>query len=576
MKKTVSGLFDNSISLFWKHYIISTAVIIGIYAALNIFSSYMRIGSIVYADTDCYTRALRIIDWLQNFQWAEKLMPLGNPPDGFVLHFTRICDVIWLILGLPFIFFMPLKEAIFLGGLLFSPLFLVLTIITLLWALKPYLTEIKNKEILFLISFIIMFTFCGNTTNVFEYNRPDHHSLMCFIFSYNIAVLIRSFIKQNYSELFIAGLLSGCGLWASSAAEGLYVVAIILSVLSFNIIFYGQDTKYSLGYSLGLFYAVLAAWLINPPYGGWLVIDNMRLSIMHTTLTAFILLSFSVLHFSGFKSPVKRFIVLSASAFISCLLMLLCFGINNIFAPVYDEEVLLYFTPYVDEMKPMYYMFGYLFPCVISGFIIVCALLYISRCRQAYITNLGLLYLLTAVSAVWVVRFYPYYLCVWLLIYSFGLFILMILKDKDIKYKLVTFFYVLFPIFYVCSMQGAPTYPRPKHDISGVVLTSVFSAPELMYNQDIDTIGSPYHSNIEGIRDNHTMWFTENEAELKSLIIKHNVNYILLFKPIDYSCYPSPDENINKLYGKVITGKELYPWMIKEAEMLYRIDYDKL
>ena len=77
---------------------------------------YFEAGHIFYTDTDSYTRALRVVDWLQNFSWNEKLFPYSNPPDGFELHFTRALDWFWLIFSLPFLPLLSLKSAVFYAG----------------------------------------------------------------------------------------------------------------------------------------------------------------------------------------------------------------------------------------------------------------------------------------------------------------------------------------------------------------------------------------------------------------------------------------------------------------------------
>ena len=58
------------------------------------------------------------------------------------------------------------------------------------------------------------------------------------------------------------------------------------------------------------------------------------------------------------------------------------------------------------------------------------------------------------------------------------------------------------------------------------------------------------------------MFFTTNEPELKTLLQKHNIEYIFLFKTIAKR-YKSPTENTDKLYGKIITDTTIYPWLEK-------------
>ena len=427
MKTYLSNLFSDFLLSFWKHYVLWSFIFITYFCALYAFLFYQIHGSLFYVDTDCYTRALRIVDWLQNFEWQEKIFPYSNYPDGFILHFTRINDVIWLILSLPFMTIFSLKDAVFYGGFFFSPFFLFLTIISLLWGIKPFLNSTKNNAKLFLAIFAISFTFCCKLSHTFDFYRPDHHSFMCFIFTFSLSALLRSYNKQNIKELFWAGILTGIGLWVSSAPEGLYVAFIFLLILCVDCIFRKQNTILPLFYSLGLFYATTAAWLINPPYGGYATLDNARLSVIHVLLTSLILLSFAILYFGHFKSKIKKTAILSISAVSSVLFMLCIFGSDKLFAQIYDEPVLKYFVPYINEMKGMLAINVFLLPTIIIGIFIFALLPF----KNSYSLSMFLLYCMTAPLSVAVVRFYQYYLVVWLFLYSFGLILLFNNKDAD-------------------------------------------------------------------------------------------------------------------------------------------------
>ena len=101
--KEIGHDFANS---FWRHYIIWAFVLTAAVIGLNMELFWLYRHDFFYTDTDCWMRAMRITDWLQNFQWSETIFPWTNPPHGFVLHWTRACDVIWALLCLPFLPFL--------------------------------------------------------------------------------------------------------------------------------------------------------------------------------------------------------------------------------------------------------------------------------------------------------------------------------------------------------------------------------------------------------------------------------------------------------------------------------------
>lgn len=117
-----------------------------VYTGGDILFTYLQFKQLFYIDTDCYTHAERLIYWLQNFSWYEQIYPFGNYPFGEVLHFTRLLDIIWAGLALPFMLFFSLKDAVFYSGMLLSPLCLILSLIIIFWGLKPYIAQTPDRK----------------------------------------------------------------------------------------------------------------------------------------------------------------------------------------------------------------------------------------------------------------------------------------------------------------------------------------------------------------------------------------------------------------------------------------------
>ena len=170
MNKFTSKICNNFANhLYWWIF-----GIVAVYTSCDIIFTYLRFNLLFYVDTDCYTHASRIIYWLQNFSWYEQIYPFGNPPSGEILHFTRLMDVIWVALSLPFIPFFPLKDAVFYSGMLISPLCLALSLITVFWGLKPYLKQ--TSKILF-FSLTISLFFLIRVYWVFDFARDRKSTL---------------------------------------------------------------------------------------------------------------------------------------------------------------------------------------------------------------------------------------------------------------------------------------------------------------------------------------------------------------------------------------------------------------
>lgn len=572
----MNKFFNTTLNHLYNHYILWSFLVVVLY---NLFdATYYAVfgGGLFYTDTDCYTRALRVLDWLNDFQWGEKIFPYSNVPNGFVLHFTRVSDIIWVALSLPFMLFEPLKNAVFHGGMLFSPLFFALSLATIFWGLRPYLPNCSQKQKIYALTFFITVLLCAKLTNIFDFSRPDHHSAMFFIFCFNVAVILRATINPQENHWFSAGFIAGLSLWFATAAEGTFLLGLILLPLCIDWIFSPFNSHKLMLYGSGIMFATTIAWLINPPYEGLFFADNGRLSVIHVTMTALLFLCF--FSFDKLKSQTKfgRLTVLMTECILSTLILIGIFGIETLFKPMYPEQISSFLLQYVTEMQPLYRQYYLLFS-LIAGLLIVGYLLYNKiKHNQNTTTLISLIILTLLICLIWV-RFYQYYLVVF--IYGSGILIfeLSSLSQRDLTAKTMLFLYVVGNLFALTGFRSEPQNRRFP-EITGNVATDIFSAPQFSFDRNVKTIAAPYHTNIEGITDNNRLFFSDNEIEIKNIIQKHQINYIYLPQDVtDY--YALPSQNTDKFYGKIITGQNLYPWLKSiqihnKNGVLYKVEYD--
>ena len=571
--KEIGHDFANS---FWQHYIIWAFVLTAMVSGLNMELFWLYRHDFFYTDTDCWMRAVRITDWLQNFQWSEKIFPWTNPPYGFVLHWTRACDVIWALLSLPFLLFLPIKEAVFYGGMLFSPLFLALSTASVAWGIKPYISDKKHQKKIFAVAVLLVLFYLNKIDDIFDFHRPDHHSLMCFVFCFNIAAVLRSHFIEKHTEILSAGIITGLGMWASSTVEGFFVAGLVLITLATDWIFYNRSAKLLLYYTAGFFGSTFFAWLINPPFGGWGVVDINRLSSVHVVLTFMMFISFAVINALSLTGKYKKISLLGLCAVLSAGLLPLVFGLDKILVPIYHPLVWQHFIPRIGEMgKITFSTEPFIVYSLICGGLLLALLAHYLGWKKSSVIYLTVFFCGTVIACLFLAnRFYPYYLGVFVFIIALILNRLLLKAETQVLYKWLSLFYIACPILYLATSSkiSADSIFPP---VEGVVLSDLFKTPELLFRQGVDCVGSPYHTNVEGIVANHTMWFTTDEKELKLLLKQYNVRTLYLpFQSLS-KFYIDPYYNLDKLYGKVMTGKEIYPWMEKIAEGYYVVNYDK-
>ncbi len=550
--------------------------VVAVYTGGDILFTYLQFKQLFYVDTDCYTHATRIIYWLQNFNWYEQIYPFGNYPFGEVLHFTRLFDIIWTALALPFMPFFSLKDAIFYSGMIISPLCLALSLITVFWGLKPHITQ--TSKVLF-FSFALSLAFFAKFDTIFDFTRPDHHSVIFLFFAYNLSAVLQNLAKKRFRLLFFAGILTGCGIWISSAVEGFIFAAAILGLLCFNWLLNIFSLKHLQIYSFGLFCATAAAFLLNPPYGGYFELDTTRLSLIHVILTLFICSSFYILGQLKLTTAAAKIFSLTCCALISAALLCGIFGFSTLFAQIYDENVKQYFLPYISEMQP-FWQFSYTLKMAIFETTLVLLLLFYKPQKSRILEiNLALLFVFFFIPLLFAQRFTTYELCI--LVYLNIVFLnhQFCRSTPTLADKSLTLGYICAILFLSVSFIYEPEHPLKSSVVpqNSVVLSDIFTAPQLIFDRNIKTVAIPYHSAAAGITDTHKIFFSDNETEIKELLQKHQVEYIFL--PYNsYYYYTASTQPTDKFYGKIITGKNLYPWLTKidtgsTKDLLYKVDF---
>ena len=99
----------------------------------------------------------------------------------------------------------------------------------------------------------------------------------------------------------------------------------------------------------------------------------------------------------------------------------------------------------------------------------------------------------------------------------------------------------------------------------GAVVSDVFMAPYILWYANRPTVASPYHRNVEGIMDNHEILMNPDMVKVAELLKKHQVGSIVLPLDIDKKYYVSPEENVDKLYGKMLSSHEYPAWLTEDV-----------
>ena len=526
----------------------------------------------IYSDADGYMRALRIHHWLLNPTFWEQPILESNYPFGEILHWTRPMDILWSLFTLPFLHLGNLKDSIFIGGVFLSPTLGVLTIITLAYGLR------RQFNVYLVVIGCVFFIANPLIAPYFSPDRPDHHSLMLLLSTYAFSLTLCWLKKRQNRYLRLIGIT--LALATFTAIEGIIIYACLLvfflSLYCFKNISLLPTVKISKYYA----WALTLFWFLNPPYQGWLYPDNGRISILFVTLSWCVFTSFWILNLSHIHTTKLKILCLITSGLGSLLVLIAIFG-PKIFSSPLDLELQQIWSFQISEMQSIKSLS--LLPAISLFSLGIAALLlniYMLRFRpwnRLMILNLcfGIpLYILT-LSAI---RFNNY-----IHLYSILPYIALIdmlykkspfAHNKSTEfpaYLWAIFFGILFfetisayPLSYFLSKRElkeplySPIIYQNVKKTGGTLVTSVFLSPLYMWHCDINTVGTTYHRNRQGIIDNNKILQATNDGEIIPLLLKHQVSQLLLFSN-QLADYQTKKQNPPKkeLYYRLITRQNI-------------------
>jgi hypothetical protein len=230
------------------------------------------------ADTDAYTRLVRVLDLHANGHWFDARLPRVNPPVGHVQHWTRPLDALliagaWLLE--PFYGF---RLGLHLWGVLISPVLLGLGIVALNWATVPVLS--RDARLFACLAFLLepsieAYTIIG---------RPDHHSLLLTLFIVQLGLTIRVLLQPERRPALLAGVVAALSFWISP--EAVLGIAVTLAALGlYWLVGDFRMSRVSRDFMLAATGALAVALVIERG-PGLLTIENDRLSLLHVTAFA--------------------------------------------------------------------------------------------------------------------------------------------------------------------------------------------------------------------------------------------------------------------------------------------------
>jgi hypothetical protein len=530
------------------------------------------------ADPDCYLRLTRVINLYEGGGWYQSTLSRSNAPYGESLHWTRPLDVLLIAGALSATAFVDFRTGLFWWGVLISPVLLVATLIVMLWAARPLL----SNQGPFLLGILLFFQM--GLMSYCQPGRPDQHSLLIFLFVVMFGFGLR-LVSVPASSWFCcaAGIVAGLSMWAGlELILADFLLAAILCLLW--IWEKGDFAKKSIYYSICLFIAASVGLLAERPWNNLAALEFDKLSIVHLSmcglLAGFWIIAGLFSRFSNiFSRRIPRFFYSVAGAALSAIFMLFLFpkinqsiSLNFILPKIFGGQVTdvdpRIIKMWYERIGEIHHIFSRGAPITLSvqfaGTIFVSGvfLVYLIRiggCRNKrgwrYVLVLSLIYVPLAIYRI---RWMPYAQILLMLPMAemMDRALKMTEKQKRGMMRIIKNVSVIaaFSATFLFLGLAASLLTENKVERDSVknvslvkicwylnqdeqwsgrsmrILTNTDFGPEIIYRTRHETIGSPYHRNFRGILDTYDIMTADTDDIAHKLINNRDIRLILLSK----------------------------------------------
>jgi hypothetical protein len=562
---------NRAITRFFKdHLILITATL----AAVAFLGDRLGSWGAFYVDADGYMHALRMYHLILNPSIWEQPILETNYPFGEISHWTRPTDIAWLLSMTPFLWMQDLKEAVFLGGAIMSPLIGVLSAMMMVYGLR------RQFNVYVALFGCVLFVF---QPSYFSPWSADHHALTTFFGITALSLTLCWFKKRHNRYLRLIGF--SLALMTFNAIEGFIVYALFLGFFLQQYVFKNISLMPAVKISKYFALALCGLWLIDPPYQGWFYPDNGRASVLFVTFSALIFASLYLLDKSRLHTVRLKLLSLICTAVGSILLVLVIFGANILNSPM-DSELYNVWGYRISEMRPISRQSWQ--EIISNHFFAVLSLLIAAYwCKKKPYARIMQLCLCLGVP-LFILSFGAARFSCYQLIYAIPP-VLCVVEEKlkqakylahtDNQYGRVWAVMMLFLLALTLKefpdnlktvTQGAApiqkTMPACEkvREIGGTLVTDVFLAPMYVWNCAVTTVGTPYHRNRNGILDNEAILDATDDGALIPLLLKHQVSQILLFEDYSTPRYNLDEKNADKLYYRLLKNQNV-PEFLEEV-----------
>ncbi len=539
-----------------------------------------------FADGDSYLRLLRVERLFETGNWFDISIPEANAPYGTTVHWTRLFDVILLIIAVPLMPFLGSVTAIYSAGMIISPILHVLMAGSLMWALRPLMNErgtIFAGAVSVTQAGILVFAIAG---------RADHHMMFVLLASLAIGYFIRGYINHsNQRSGVYLGIVLACGIWVGP--EFLVFTLMIMGVGGLSWIVEKGDVKsrlarFNLDAAAGLFAGLILALFIERGMWDFALVEYDRLSIVHMTFAGLATIFWWLA--KNISTPSKQIIytIISALVFSGFMFLLYPKILGN---PVNDLDPAI--QPIFAMVSEYQNIEGFPRSLIYFGSAVLCLPWMLWRLKQSWKNPTQWAWILLGLCFIVYVSFAVSWLR-WALYAALFMSIILgdlisflddwITKNKTFPRRVFLKFLLIFGLSVGPLIMGAsllhvsktddeliadktntcpveeltkflnksPHYQTPK-----IIVTSANFGPEIIYRTTHKVLATVHHRSVSGILDGYSILNGAEDQAIIAIIQERLVDLIILCPGTGNDRYFLRGDKPNSLYKRLQEGQ--YP-----------------
>ncbi len=500
-------------------------------------------------DPDSYMLLVRMREALSNGHWFGSVVSRDASGHGVVLYWSHLFDAMILLLYAPLRLILPPDGALYWAGAAMAPLSMGLLGIIVMWAPAPLaLPQWRWAGLLFTIIAESAWDGYGN------FGYVTHHVLLIAAVATTIGFSGRAAVGDTTAGLG-AGTAAALGIWLSPETAPFSLLA--LGAIGVGWAAGRGDTGAAMA-ACGSALAVLIGlgFALDPPYGGYGVVELDRLSMVFVWLAVIICASAWCLRGAErwLRSAPARALALLLAAGGGAATWLTLFpaflhGLGGIVTKSQGDA----FFSYIGEMQPVATFGGVSLHLLGPALATLAAAVFAADARgtpgdrraMALWTYCSVCGVVAIAIGVWHVRFTGYAKL------GAALLLPIILSrmapSKHLLRPLVlAVFLLLPPLPYQLGLLSPTEAERVRERRTStlcsvrllapllssyagkVVLANVNDTPELLWRSPVLTVGSLYHSGIEAFMRLRAAWRADDLADVPSALRTAGVEYLLI------------------------------------------------